>query len=112
VLSAAAVVAVGGGWGTLSEIALALKHGIPVVSLESWWPERPDGAAEPLLARAATPRRAVAAALGAARRRGGSQGAAAAVRAGVVAGGRRKPVATAERGTRTQIRTSEREEAG
>jgi hypothetical protein len=71
VLSAAAVIAVGGGWGTLSEIALALKHRIPVVSLESWWPERPDGEAEPLLARAATPRQAVAAALAAARRRRG-----------------------------------------
>jgi uncharacterized protein (TIGR00725 family) len=36
VLSADAVVAVGGGWGTLSEIGLAMKHGIPVVLLESW----------------------------------------------------------------------------
>lgn len=26
----------GGGFGTLSEIALALKHGIPVVGLGSW----------------------------------------------------------------------------
>jgi len=70
VLSAAAVIAVGGGWGTLSEIALALKHRVPVVSLASWWPERPDGAAEPLLVRAETPRQAVAAALAAARGRG------------------------------------------
>lgn len=68
VLSAAAVIAVGGGWGTLSEIALALKHRIPVVCLESWRPERPDGAAEPLLVHASTPREAVAAALAAARR--------------------------------------------
>ena len=67
-LSAAAVIAVGGGWGTLSEIALALKHRIPVVSLASWWPEPPDRADEPLLARAETPREAVAAALAAARR--------------------------------------------
>ncbi len=36
VLSSAAVVAVGGEWGTLSEIALARKHGIPVVLLDSW----------------------------------------------------------------------------
>ena len=51
VLSAAVVVAVGGGWGTLSEIATALKHGIPVVGLASWELRRPDGAAEPLLHR-------------------------------------------------------------
>ncbi|MCU0727978.1 MAG: TIGR00725 family protein [Planctomycetes bacterium] len=31
-----AVVAVGGGLGTLSEIAFALKRGLPVVSLGSW----------------------------------------------------------------------------
>jgi uncharacterized protein (TIGR00725 family) len=49
VLSAAVVVAVGGSWGTLSEVATALKHGIPVVLLESWRLARPDGVAEPLL---------------------------------------------------------------
>jgi uncharacterized protein (TIGR00725 family) len=31
-----AVIAVGGGYGTLSEVALALKTGTPVVGLESW----------------------------------------------------------------------------
>ena len=31
-----AVIAVGGKLGTLSEIALALKHGIPVVGLATW----------------------------------------------------------------------------
>lgn len=31
-----AIVAVHGGYGTLSEIALALKTGVPVVGLESW----------------------------------------------------------------------------
>ena len=66
ILSADAVVAVGGGWGTLSEIALALKQGRPVVSLESWAPERPDGRTEPLLVRAADAGEAVARALGAA----------------------------------------------
>lgn len=66
VLSARAVIAVGGGWGTLSEIAMALKHRIPVVTLESWDLERPDGAAEPLLACAATPEEAVRRALEAA----------------------------------------------
>lgn len=69
VLSAAAVIAVGGGWGTLSEIALALKHGIPVVSLESWYPVRPDGAAEPRLERAGSAAEAVARALAAAAER-------------------------------------------
>jgi hypothetical protein len=54
VLSAASVVAVGGGWGTLSEIALALKQGVPVVLLRSWRLARPDGAAEPLLHEAET----------------------------------------------------------
>lgn len=34
--SADALIAVGGGYGTLSEIALGLKMGKPVISLESW----------------------------------------------------------------------------
>jgi hypothetical protein len=68
VLSAAAVIAVGGGWGTLSEIALALKHGVPVVTLRSWQLARPDGEPEPLLREAATPADAVATALAAAGR--------------------------------------------
>lgn len=36
VKTAQAVVAVGGKYGTLSEIALALSHGIPVVGLKTW----------------------------------------------------------------------------
>jgi hypothetical protein len=36
VASADAVIAVGGGWGTLSEIGLARKLGRPVVLLDSW----------------------------------------------------------------------------
>lgn len=36
VRAAAAVVAVGGSWGTLSEIALARRRGTPVVSLHGW----------------------------------------------------------------------------
>jgi hypothetical protein len=63
VLSGRAVVAIGGGWGTLSEVALALKHGRRVVLLESWDLQRPDGAAEPHLQRAASPAEAVALAL-------------------------------------------------
>ncbi len=62
-LSGAAAIAVGGSWGTLSEIALALKHGIPVVSLDSWRPRRPDGRDEPLLHVASTAEEAVARAL-------------------------------------------------
>lgn len=65
-LSAHALIAVGGGWGTLSEIALARKHGVPVVLLRSWTLERPDGAKESDLRTAGTPGEAVALALEAA----------------------------------------------
>ncbi len=36
VKSAQAVIAVGGRYGTLSEIAFALKNGIPVIGLNTW----------------------------------------------------------------------------
>jgi uncharacterized protein (TIGR00725 family) len=36
VRAADAVIAVGGAYGTLSEVALALKTGVPVVGLETW----------------------------------------------------------------------------
>lgn len=36
VRAADAVVAIGGEWGTLSEIALAIKAGTPVVGLDTW----------------------------------------------------------------------------
>jgi len=36
VLNSDAIIAVGGEYGTLSEIALALKHGISVVAVGSW----------------------------------------------------------------------------
>jgi uncharacterized protein (TIGR00725 family) len=36
VMAAGAVIAVSGGYGTLSEIAHALKMGIPVIALASW----------------------------------------------------------------------------
>jgi uncharacterized protein (TIGR00725 family) len=42
VASADAVVAIGGEWGTLSEIAFARRLGRPVVALESW-SARPAG---------------------------------------------------------------------
>lgn len=36
VRSADAVVAIGGAWGTLSELALAIRRGTPVVGLGTW----------------------------------------------------------------------------
>lgn len=63
VRSADVVIAVGGAWGTLSEIALARCFDRPVVLLESWGLERPDG--EPLdVLLATTPEEAVQLALG------------------------------------------------
>jgi len=38
------VIAIGGGWGTLSEIALARKVGRPVIRLASWELTAPDAA--------------------------------------------------------------------
>jgi uncharacterized protein (TIGR00725 family) len=43
VAAAGAVVAVGGGYGTLSEIALARRAGKPVFGLGTWSLVRPDG---------------------------------------------------------------------
>src|SRR3954469_4249177 len=64
VRSADALIAVGGEFGTLSEIALALKAGKPVVALGSWELERRD---EPVRAivRASSPEDAVTRALAA-----------------------------------------------
>ena len=42
VRSAAAVIAVGGSWGTLSEVALARRLGKPVVWLHGWAVDGPD----------------------------------------------------------------------
>ena len=36
VRAADAIIAVGGGWGTLSEIALAMRTAVPVVALGGW----------------------------------------------------------------------------
>ena len=66
VLSGEAVIGIGGSWGTLNEIGLSIRHGIPVVLLESWGLEPPDGRPEPLLHRASNPAEAVATALQAA----------------------------------------------
>jgi uncharacterized protein (TIGR00725 family) len=62
VRAADAVVAIGGGWGTLSEIALALKAGLPVVGLATWEPALAGATVEGVVA-AGEPRAAVAEAL-------------------------------------------------
>ncbi len=49
VRSSDAMVAVGGGYGTLSEIAYALKLGIPVVGLYTWELSRPGLEGDPIL---------------------------------------------------------------
>lgn len=48
VLSADLCVAIGGGPGTLSEIALALKTGAPIWCIQSWGLTPPPGADRPL----------------------------------------------------------------
>jgi uncharacterized protein (TIGR00725 family) len=67
VRSCDALVAVGGMYGTLSEIALALKLGVPVVGLHTWRLQQPEGRRVPLIV-AATPEDAVVRALRAAAR--------------------------------------------
>ena len=62
--AADAVIAIGGEFGTLSEIALALKMGRPVVGLRTWSLEREGQANDPII-RAETPEEAVDKALGA-----------------------------------------------
>jgi uncharacterized protein (TIGR00725 family) len=66
VLSAQAIVAVCGGWGTLNEISIAAKHGIPTACLNSWRLEPPPGVPAALLMTAETPAEAVRVALAAA----------------------------------------------
>ena len=62
VMAAESVIAIGRGWGTLSEIALALKAGIPVVGVGTWEVARDGTRVEGVVA-AADPRAAVAEAL-------------------------------------------------
>jgi len=50
VRAADAIVAIGGSWATLSEIALGLKAGRPVVGLGTWEPARGGRAVEGILA--------------------------------------------------------------
>jgi uncharacterized protein (TIGR00725 family) len=49
VRAAAVVVAVGGSWGTLAEVALARRLGRPVVSLHGWSVDGPDAADGPVV---------------------------------------------------------------
>jgi uncharacterized protein (TIGR00725 family) len=57
-LAGQAVIAIGGGHGSLSEIALALKSGRRVIGMETWRATHPDGEpAAMLLAR--TPQEAI-----------------------------------------------------
>jgi len=58
VRSALALIAIGGEYGTLSEMAFALKMNKPVIALHSWQPERP-GVSHPTLYPAQTPEEAV-----------------------------------------------------
>ena len=67
VRSCDAVIAVGGMYGTLSEIALALKLGRPVIGLDTWTLRQPQHRRVPIV-RATFPEDAVARALRAARR--------------------------------------------
>jgi len=63
VLTSQAVIVIHGGCGTLSEIALALKCGTPVVALETWSVIPPEGGARPEIVTVTTPEEAVSAAL-------------------------------------------------
>ncbi|MDR7542782.1 MAG: TIGR00725 family protein [Armatimonadota bacterium] len=73
--TAEALVAVGGAYGTLSEIAYALQFGVPVIGLQTWELRRPGVEGDPVL-RAPTPEAAVDWAWdAAARRRTGAGGA-------------------------------------
>jgi len=67
VRSSDAVIAIGGMYGTLSEIALAIKLGRPVIGLGTWRLHQPEGYHVPIV-RARSPEDAVARALRAARR--------------------------------------------
>lgn len=54
-----AIIAIGGGYGTLSEIALALRLGTPVVGLETWSFSIAGAEESPLFRRATSPEEAV-----------------------------------------------------
>jgi uncharacterized protein (TIGR00725 family) len=59
VLSASAVIAIDGSYGTLSEIAMALNHGRPVIGLGTWRISDDAGIEDAAVIRAVTPAEAV-----------------------------------------------------
>jgi uncharacterized protein (TIGR00725 family) len=61
--SAAVVIAVDGAYGTLSEIALALHAGTPVIGVGTWSLTRPDGGVDTGIVPMEDPREAAAVAL-------------------------------------------------
>jgi uncharacterized protein (TIGR00725 family) len=63
VASGDVVIALGGAWGTLSEIGLARSLGRPVVLLDTWELAQPEGGELDGVRRAATPAEAVELAL-------------------------------------------------
>jgi hypothetical protein len=63
VASGDVVIALGGAWGTLSEIALARNVGKPVILLDTWQLTPPDGGELDGVQRARTPAEAVELAL-------------------------------------------------
>lgn len=62
--SAQAIIAISGGYGTLSEIAFALRLSIPVIGLKTWALKEPSGKTASII-EANTPPEAVKAALAA-----------------------------------------------
>ena len=66
VRSSEAVIAIAGSYGTLSEIAVALKLGVPVIGIGTWELRAPDGS-EPPMIRAGSAQEAVARAIEAVR---------------------------------------------
>jgi predicted Rossmann-fold nucleotide-binding protein len=48
-LTSQVIIAISGSYGTLSEIALALKCGTPVVGLRTWELVSPEGEALPIV---------------------------------------------------------------
>jgi hypothetical protein len=62
VLSSQAVIAIGGSYGTLSEIAFALQHNIPVIGLKTWSISK-QGKEDTSIILATTPKEAVEKAL-------------------------------------------------
>lgn len=68
--SAAAVIAVGGEYGTLSEVAYSLGYALPVIGLRTWTLTRPNGLPESAIIVAETAAEAVGKAVAAVKQRG------------------------------------------